>query len=129
MQKQALFFGKTLLVSAFFSVVVPLGLAQVAVAETLRTQDYDVIVTNNCIEGAVVCDDVTYYGSNVNTGESVQLQGRTLYRLCADGVTPCQFLGYEFFNGDYRYVVTEEGRLQVFLNGEVILDQQGTWEY
>ncbi len=97
-------------------------------ADTLRTQDYTVTISRNCPEGNVVCDRVAYDGTNVKTGESLQLQGKTIHTTCADGVTPCRFMGYEFFNGDYRYVVTQDGHLQVFQDGTLILDQIGNWQ-
>ncbi len=129
MKKQSLAFGKILSIIALPAILAPLVLPRIALADTLRTQNYRVTITVNCPEEEVVCNDVTYDGSNVNTGESLQLQGRTVSTLCADGVTPCRFIGYEFFNGDYRYLVTEEGRLQVSINGEIILDQSGNWEF
>jgi hypothetical protein len=129
MKKQTLSFGKNLLIIAFLSMTISLVLSQAALADTLRTKDFRVTITNNCQEGEVVCNNVTYKGVNVNTNASIQLQGRTVHTLCADGVTPCRFVGYEFSNGNYRYLVTEEGRLQVYQNGKIVLNQRGSWEH
>lgn len=100
----------------------------VAQADTLVTQDYVVTVAQNCPEGDVTCDDVTYSGINANTGDSLDLQGKTVHSTCADNTTPCQFIGYEFFNGPYRYFVNQNGTLQVFQNDQLILEQAGTWD-
>lgn len=129
MIKQTLSFGKNLLIIAFLPMTIPLVLSQAALADTLRTKDFRVTITNNCPEGEVACNNVTYHGVNVNTNASLQLQGRTVHTSCADGVTPCRFVGYEFSNGNYRYLVTEEGRLQVYQNGKIVLNQIGNWEH
>ena len=107
---------------------VSIGPIVVARGRTLVTQDYIVTVSINCPEGNVTCNDVTYYGVNKNTGDSLELQGKTVHSICADGITPCQFLGYEFFNGSYRYFVTHHNTLWVSQNGQHILEQSGYWE-
>lgn len=129
MKKQTLSSVKNLLIVAFLPMLAPLVLSQAALADTLRTKDFRVTITNNCPEGQVACNDVTYYGVNINTNASIQLQGRTVHTSCADGVTPCRFVGYEFSNGNYRYLVTEEGRLQVYQNRKIVLNQRGNWEH
>ena len=129
MKKQTLSFGKNLLIMAFLPMTIPLVLSQAALADTLKTKDFRVTITNNCQEGEVVCNNVTYKGVNVNTNASIQLRGKTVHTLCADGVTPCRFVGYQFSNGNYRYLVTEQGSLQVYQNGKIVLNQRGTWEH
>jgi hypothetical protein len=96
-------------------------------AESLKTKNHRVIITRNCPEGSVTCNNVSYYGLNFRTGTSIRLKGKTLHRLCADGVTPCQFLGYEFFNGNTRYVVGTDGSLRVTQGKRLILQEIGTW--
>lgn len=107
--------------------IVVLCAAKVAQAETLKTENFQVVITRNCPEGYVACDDVSYSGTNLSTGSTIDLTGRTLHTTCADGVSPCRFLGYEFRNGNYRYVVTQEGDLQVYRDGQQLLNEQGTW--
>jgi hypothetical protein len=97
-------------------------------ADTLKTKNFRVTITNHCPEGYVACNNVTYYGVNLNTGASIKLTGRTVHTLCADEATPCRLVGYEFSNGNYRYFVTEEGRLQVYRGGTLVLNQRGNWE-
>lgn len=120
-------YRRMLLGIALFPIATLLLPSNAALADTLRTRDFRVTITNNCPEGNVTCNDVTYYGTNLKTGASIQLTGKTVHTLCADGVTPCQFLGYEFSNGKYRYVVTENGRLQVYQGRKLLLDQRGNW--
>ncbi|MEA5511754.1 hypothetical protein VB715_18440 [Crocosphaera sp. UHCC 0190] len=95
--------------------------------ETLKTKNFKITINSNCQEGEVTCDHVSYEGINVNTGESLQLIGKTLHTTCADGITPCRFLGYEFLNGKYRYMVTEDGSLLVYQGEKLLLEEQGTW--
>jgi hypothetical protein len=98
-----------------------------ALAETLKTKNFVVQITRNCPEGEVVCNNVSYTGTSLKTGASIKLTGRTLYRMCADKVTPCQFLGYEFLNGHYRYVVTESGTLTVYKQQKLLFEESGAW--
>jgi hypothetical protein len=98
-----------------------------ALAETLKTKNFIVHITRKCPEGEVVCSNVSYTGTRLKTGASIQLTGRTVYRMCADKVTPCKFLGYEFLNGDYRYLVTESGTLKVYKQKKLLLEEKGSW--
>lgn len=100
-----------------------------AIAETLRTENFNVEIERHCPEGTVVCNTVSYQGTNINSGASIRLTGRTVHTLCADGITPCRFIGYEFRNGDYRYVVTQDGNLRVSRNHTLLLEEAGTWSY
>jgi hypothetical protein len=98
-----------------------------ALAETLKTKNFTVHITRNCPEGEVVCNNVSYVGTRLRTGDSIKLTGRTLYRMCSDKVTPCQFLGYEFRNGDYRYIVTENGTLKIYKQSKLLKQESGSW--
>lgn len=99
---------------------------QVANAETLKTKNFNITITRNCPEGYVTCNDVTYYGKSLQTRKSIRLNGRTIHATCADGVTPCRFLGYEFRNNKYLYRVTTDGTLQVYQGKKLILQEKGT---
>jgi hypothetical protein len=95
--------------------------AQAQSGESFVTENYRIRITNNCGEGVVVCNDMTYYGENLKTGRSITLKGRTVHSLCNDGVTPCRFDGYVFKSGDYRYVVTISNSLIVYKGDREIL--------
>ena len=62
-------------------------------ATTLTTDHFAVTISQHCEEGAVTCDDVSYSGVNRKTGKEIHLTGSTWHTTCADGVTPCRFLG------------------------------------
>lgn len=51
-----------------------------------------------------------------------------MHSLCADGVTPCRFLGYEFRNGVFRYLVFESGGVRVVRGNKVLVDEPGEWQ-
>lgn len=95
-------------------------------AEKLTTQHYVVVVTENC-EGDVACQDVSYVGTNRMNGKTIRLKGRTLVAMCADGVTPCHHIGYEFQHGNTTYFVAEQGWLEVSRGHKVLLHESGTW--
>lgn len=101
--------------------------SSVVVADTLKTKNFIVKIMRNCPEGEVVCNNVSYTGTRVRTGDSIKLTGRTVYRLCADNVTPCQFLGYEFVNGDYRYFVSDTGTLKIYKKKDLLQQENGSW--
>ncbi|MEH2422219.1 MAG: hypothetical protein V7K48_15275 [Nostoc sp.] len=98
---------------------------QVANAETLKTKNFQVIITRNCPEGYVTCNNVKYFGKNLKTGQSISLTGKTLHITGADGVTPSRFLGYEFRNNKYLYRVTADGNLLIYQGKKLILQEQG----
>jgi hypothetical protein len=118
------FFGNSL----FLSIVMVGGICWGASARQLDTRSFQVEITSNCEEGVVVCDNVTYVGTERKTGKTIQLHGKTMHSICADGVTPCRFLGYEFRNGKYRYFVAEEGMLTVYQGRKLIVSEEGAWE-
>jgi len=113
------------------SLLIALALCSLAnAADTLTTASYVVTISRNCAEGNVTCDDVTYHGVSKKTGKAIKLKGTTKHTTCADGVTPCRFLGYEFKNGDITYVVLESGLLQVIKGkSKVLLEEKGEWKY
>ena len=96
-------------------------------SEELDTPSYNITIQSNCEEGSVSCDNVSYTGVNKKSGKSITLKGSTSHTLCADGVTPCRFLGYQFKNGDTSYFVSEEGGLEVTNGDEVLVSETGTW--
>lgn len=99
-------------------------------AETLQTTTYEISLTLNCEEGDVSCSDVSYVGKNKKTGDTLRLNGETLHSTCADGITPCRFLGYLFKDKDTTYYVYDNGLLEVVRGKDkVLLSEQGEWQY
>jgi hypothetical protein len=120
---------KSRIILLIFALFASILYAQMSLAGTLTTENYVVTVQNNCEEGSVTCDNVTYHGISKQTGKAITLKGSTKHAMCADGVTPCRFLGYEFKNGNVTYLVLESGLVQVFKGeSEVLLEEQGNWE-
>ncbi|MFO0519912.1 MAG: hypothetical protein ACK515_05740 [bacterium] len=99
----------------------------VEAAQTLVTPNFEVRIEVLCAEGNVTCDKVRYTGTNRRNGRSITLTGRTLHSLCADGVSPCRFLGYEFRSGSITYTAFESGLLSVREGSKVLLEEQGAW--
>ncbi|MRX08573.1 hypothetical protein GJ697_12055 [Pseudoduganella sp. FT25W] len=99
-----------------------------ALAQKLDTPSFVIQIISNCAEGSVTCDNVNYVGTSKKTGKSVRLRGKTVHSLCADGVTPCRFQGYEFKSGNTHYFVSEDGRLEVTLNNKSLVSEKGQWE-
>jgi hypothetical protein len=102
-------------------------LVEGAIADTLTTKGFKIDIKVNCAEGYVTCDRVSYRGEDLKTGKSLRLSGKTVHSTCADRVTPCRFLGYEFRHRNYRYIVTEGAVLEVYKGGKLLVSQQGTW--
>jgi hypothetical protein len=111
-------------------------LVEGSIADTLTTKGFKIDIQVNCEEGNVTCvrkaspleNRVSYQGQDLKTGKSLRLSGKTIHSLCADEVTPCRFLGYEFRNRNYRYIVTEGGLLEVYKGEKLLVSQQGTWD-
>lgn len=107
------------------------ALATVCIAQplVLDTPNYQVQITHECEEGMVVCERYQYLGISKRSGLSLQLVGKSWHRLCADGVNPCHFMGYQFTNGDSTYYVSHAGDLAVINNdGAVLINEQGSWQ-
>ncbi len=102
---------------------------KVALAQTLVTENFIIEIKNNCIEGVVVCDDITYIGTSKTSGNQIELTGRTHHVMCADGITPCRFLGYMFENGNVTYFVDQAGAIKVTQNESVLVEETGEWVY
>ncbi len=94
----------------------------------LTTPSFVIDVKSHCEEGMVVCDKVTYRGTSKKSGESIQLAGKELHTTCADGVSPCRFLGWRFVHGETTYTVLEEGVLIVEQGNKILLEENGQWD-
>jgi hypothetical protein len=104
------------------------AMAPACALETLDTPSFTITVDVRCEEGNVTCDDVRYVGTSKKTGKAIRLTGRTRHTTCADGVTPCRFLGYEFKNGATVYFLSDGGELVVERRGKTLLREQGEWK-
>ncbi|WP_150048730.1 MULTISPECIES: hypothetical protein [Methylomonas] len=94
----------------------------------LVTEQFVIVIAEHCPEGEVSCTDVGYTGVNRKTGEAIALKGEAWVRMCADGITPCGHLGWQFKNGDFIYKVRETPpALTVERGGKNLLKQNAVW--
>ena len=94
--------------------------------ERLDTASYALSIDVRCEEGVVGCDKVRLVATERRTGEVTRLNGREVHTRCADGVTPCRFLGYEFKRGSRTYNVWENGTFAIRQGGKVVLEEKAT---
>ncbi|HUP07135.1 MAG TPA: hypothetical protein VMU47_08280 [Caldimonas sp.] len=111
-----------------------LGLACSAVdakprTRVLETFRYRVTITIPCAEREPTCNQVGYRALDKRSGGSQTLTGHTEHEMCADGHTPCRFLGYAFARGSYRYFVSEGGELIVNKGKKEVLRELGHWQH
>jgi len=105
----------------------PAGAQSAPRTRVLDTHRYTVTITIPCPEQQVTCDRVQYRALDERTGGSMSLTGRTEHEKCADGRTPCRFIGYVFARGPYRYFVTEGGELIVYKRKKEVQRELGQW--
>ena len=123
-------------ISAIIALFIHAAVAQAAEpfpTFTFETESHVIEITPRCPEGYVSCDKVGYKGIDRKTGATLALRGKTMHTTCADGVTPCRFLGYRFRNGKHIHHVWEDGdgakgTLEVKAGRKVLLTERGTWK-
>jgi len=103
------------------------GMTAASQDEILDTPNYTITI-KGCDEYVVSCDNVKYKGVNKKNGKSITLTGRTVHSTGADGITPSQFLGYEFTNCETIYFVGADGELLVTRGTNVLVDERGIWK-
>lgn len=97
-------------------------------AQTLLTENFEIEITNQCEEGEVSCGSVAFTRISIKTGEKLSVNGTTKHSMCADGVTPCAFPGYEFITENNIYRILESGLFQTLSHsGEVTHEEYGEW--
>jgi len=111
-----------------FAVVLSFMPLPAAATQRLVTDSFEITIEVRCSEGVVGCDNVRYTGVHRKTGRSIKLVGQELHTRCADGVTPCRFLGYAFKNGNVSYAVWDDGTLSVKQGERVLVQEKGTWQ-
>jgi hypothetical protein len=103
---------------------------RIALSAEFVTQHYKLIIIANCKEGNVTCDDVDLIAINRESENIIfQTKGRTQHSLCADGVTPCGFIGYEFKIKNVTYFVTSDDTLIITADkSDIVVKEKGVWE-
>ena len=113
-----------------YIVLTLLSLYSVVSAETLATDNFIIQIERGCEEGEVTCKTMKFIYSPVGISKSQTVIGRTVHAVCADGVTPCQFQGYEFLTDGVKYFIHSSGILEVIdSEGNQLLVEQGKWQY
>jgi hypothetical protein len=97
-------------------------------AERLVTDSFEITIDVRCEEGVVSCDKVIFRSTDRKSGRKLRLVGEDLHTRCADGVTPCRFLGHIFRHGKRNYIVWENGTFDIRQGSKVLLQEQGTWK-
>lgn len=96
---------------------------------TFHGNKYTAKITSHCTEGNLSCDDVTFDSKSNKTGKGIILKGKTVNVNCPD---ICDFSGYEFNNGPYKYYFVAGNEniwdLDIFKNGKVISSDRGRME-
>ncbi|MBK6636402.1 MAG: hypothetical protein IPH08_19015 [Rhodocyclaceae bacterium] len=119
---------------AVFFIAKQLHAAESFTTYVLETENHTVEITPHCAEGFVTCEQVSYKSVNKKTGTALALRdGVTVSTTCADGVTPCRFVGYSFRNGKRVYFVGEDldgegGTLSISKGNKVLLQERGLWK-
>ncbi len=105
-------------------------ISSVVSAETLTTDNFIIQVERGCEEGVVTCDTMKFIYSPIGASKKQGVIGKTVHSLCADGVTPCKFQGYEFLADGAKYFIHNSGVLEVTdSEGNQLLVEQGKWQY
>jgi hypothetical protein len=96
-------------------------------AETLITPSYEIEI-GSCPEGHVSCDTISFVVKNIESGSESSYVGGTLHTLCADGETPCRFLGYQFTSKIGQFNIYDTGTLVINdADGQAVLIEEGSW--
>jgi hypothetical protein len=102
---------------------------------TFNTKSYSVQITTGCEEGELECQNITYVGTNLQTGKSIRLKGRDVVHHCPDdqgegpNKTICHHVGFEFSSGRYLYFVADSGYLEISRGKRVLLHEKGKWDW
>lgn len=112
--KQVSFSLMVLLIGSTIAVELP------ANAEIKRTKNFSIEINVNCAD-SVNCDNVTGTGTNIHTGETLQLNGKRL-KFSKNDSTLKRLVSYEFRDKDYIFVVTDN-TLTVSCGNRVILKE------
>ncbi len=110
-----------------FAGLMMLMFVPVASASYLVTDSYVLAIKKKCGEGHVTCDRALLVMKSKSSGNTLLMRGQTLHRMCADGITPCQFVGFRFQHAGVTYTVFEPGTLMITQANETLLEERGRW--
>lgn len=90
----------------------------------ITTKNYQITITDNCEEGEITCNDVTYHSVNKKNHTGLTLSGHTINIGQSE-----DFRGYDFSNGAYLYRLRPEEddtwSLYVIKGDKTLLHEKG----
>lgn len=107
---------------------VALIFSSLAYGEKFVSDNFSIEMEPQCAEGEVACSHIKFTITVPGAEKSSVIYGKSKYAMCADGVTPCRFQGYEFMSDGSRYFINSVGLLVVTDEQDnVLLTEVGKW--
>ncbi|WP_353352612.1 hypothetical protein [Oceaniserpentilla sp. 4NH20-0058] len=104
-------------------------MSSVVTAETLTTDNFIFKIERDCEEGEVTCDTIKFTYSPAGFEKKQTVIGKAVHTMCADGITPCAFQGYEFLADGAKYFIRNSGVVEVIDDeGNQLMVEQGEWQ-
>jgi len=97
-------------------------------AATLETRSYSVEITPMCGERVTDCEQFAYAGTHNRNGSRLNMVGKPGMRSCPPGNTPCDPVGWQFYDGNVSYFVGQDGWLIVTQGNKTVLRERGAWK-
>ena len=110
-------------IAVLVALAIPLPAFQAEAKEMYSSKTYEFSIERRCQEGWVSCDNVLLESRNKKTGENLRIIGSTHHSTCADGISPCRFIGYIFKKDDLKIVIDDQN-IVLIRNGTQILREQ-----
>ena len=107
-------------IAALASLAIPIAAIQTEAKEMYSSKTYEFSIQRRCHEGWISCDNVLLEARNKKTGESLSVIGSTYHSRCADGISPCRFIGYIFKKNGLKIIIDYQN-LVFTRNGAEIL--------
>lgn len=104
------------------------GISRLAQADTLLTPSYRITIELRCDVANEPCDKVHYTATQLQTGDTVTLIGRGIYRACVPKTAPCLPVGFQFSGGLLTHTVLTSGDLMISEGNKVLVLERGRWQ-
>ncbi len=108
-----------LLFFLFFSPIVSFA----EYSSQLETSHFSIKIIENCSEGNVDCNNVSYTGTRKKDNAVIHLSGKTM-----NNPKTLDFQGYEFRNGNVVYYIYQNGTLEIMNGSKLLFSEDGEWE-
>ena len=111
------------IIAALASLAIPMAVITAEAKDIYSSKTYRFSIERRCQEGWVSCNNVQLEIYNKKTGENLRILGSTHHSTCADGISPCRFIGYIFKKDDLKIVIDYQN-IVLIRNGTQILREQ-----